>query len=258
MNSLRALDIETLLNTGSWHEVRSLSVLLGDDRDNSAALGHAFGPRRRDPDFAFLAAANGDTRHSFVLLRPDAVSTALLTFAIVPASRAEFAFEGFADSSLRGNRLTAALPSRRMFMNACVLLPAGESAAIAPAPDRIVVSQKGPAPQCLFLFAMQFHAREDRRSDLPVEFISSVDLAGACIGRWVVLFHNETHTAREPQFFYVDRDGPLQFVVTGLAPGAWELWHAGFVKEPSLEVPPRAGSLYFEGFAGDYFLRRYN
>lgn len=109
----------------------------------------------------------------------------------------------------------------------------------------------------LFLCAMQFSDSEAKPA-VAVEFIGSVDLAGARIGEWVVLFHNEAHSAREPQFFFVDREGPVRCLVTGLAPGAWELWHNGFVKEPSLEVSPRAGALYFEGTAGNYFFRRYS
>jgi hypothetical protein len=251
MASLRAFDIENLLDSPSWDELRTLSLLLGRDKEKTTALGYNAGPDPRHPSFAFLAGANGDERCSFVVVKLDAVRTALLTFAIIPRAGAEFAFEGFADPAARGSRLTAALPSRRLFMSADILLPAGFEFA----PGRVAMSQKGPAVQSLFLVAMRFSPRLENS---PVRFINSVDLAGARIGEWVVFFHNETHSAREPQFFFVEGGASVRCLVTGLAPGAWELWHNGFVKEPSLEVTPRAGSLYFEGDAGDYFLRRYN
>lgn len=106
-----------------------------------------------------------------------------------------------------------------------------------------------------FLCVVQFSENETAPS--AVEFTGSVDLDGARIGDWIVLFHNEPNSAREPQFFFVDRGGPVKCLVAGLAPGLWELWHNGFVKEQSLEVSPRAGALYFEGAAGSYFFRRY-
>jgi len=110
-------------------------------------------------------------------------------------------------------------------------------------------------PEGPFLCVIQFSANET--APAAVEFTGSVDLEGARIGDWIVLFHNEPDSAREPQFFFVDREGHVKCLIAGLAPGAWELWHNGFVKEPSLEVSPRAGTLYFEGAAGSYFFRRY-
>jgi hypothetical protein len=170
---------------------------------------------------------------------------------LVPASGAAYSLEGFRQPAISGNAVSAALPSGRL-IKAGILLPGASDAKIDAASERISVSSKKAAPENLFLCAMEFG-----ESSAP-EFIGSVDLAGARIGEWVVLFHNEARSAREPQFFFVDREGPAKCLVSGLAPGDWELWHSGFVKEPSLEVSPRAGALYFEGPAGSYFMRRYN
>lgn len=154
---------------------------------------------------------------------------------------------------------------RRVFV---MLKPPGSPAALvifdlAPAPrqgaplnlKRFRVKTDILKSEGLFLGVIQFSGNET--APAAVEFTGSVDLDGARIGNWIVLFHNELDSAREPQFFFVDREGPVKCLIAGLAPGLWELWHNGFVKEPSLEVSPRAGSLYFEGAAGSYFFRRY-
>jgi hypothetical protein len=174
--------------TPAWHERKALWTLLGEDAERATALGYSAGPDPLRPQYAFLAAAIGARRRSFVRLKPPAAPAVLVTFDLAP-----------------------------------------------------------PSPAALTV-----------RPESAVEFVRSVDLDGVRIGDWVVLFHNEIYSAREPQFFFVDREGPLKCLVTGLAPGAWELWHNGFVKEPSLEVNPRAGALYFEGLAGNYFFRRYS
>lgn len=251
---LNAHDIEMLLESRSWHERKALFALLGSDAASAAALGYSFGPDPLHPEFAFLAAAAGERRRSFVMLKPDAASMALVTFDLVPTPRAVYQLEGLAEPVVRGNVVTATLPARRAVMKASILLPGGEDGKIGAAHGRLTISRTSAAPESLFLCAMQF----SEVSATHVEFIGSVDLAGVRIGQWVILFHNEVRSAREPQFFFVERDGPVKCLVNGLAPGAWELWHNGFVKEPPLEVSPRAGALYFEGLAGNYFFRRYN
>ncbi len=249
---LNAHDIQALLESPAWHERKFLFALLGADAASAAALGYSLGPDPLHPEFAFLAVAVGERRRSFVVLKPDAASLTLVTFDIVPSPRAIYHLEGFAEPVLRGNVVTAALPSRRA-VKASILLP-GDDGKIEAATGRIAISQTSASPESLFLCAMQFGQTSAER----VEFVGSVDLAGVRAGEWVILFHNEVRSAREPQFFFVEREGPVKCLVGGLAPGAWELWHNGFVKDPSLEVSPRAGALYFEGLAGNYFFRRYS
>ncbi len=97
-----------------------------------------------------------------------------------------------------------------------------------------------------------------RRLDaaLPAEEISSIDFAGVRLASWVVLFHTESASARSAVSFEVKGDGPLKFLVTGLAPGAWDIWRNGWLEDTSAFVSPQAGALYFEGRPGSYFLRR--
>jgi hypothetical protein len=86
--------------------------------------------------------------------------------------------------------------------------------------------------------------------------IDSIELAGVRIADRVVAFYTETRMARSMVSFDVDGPEKLQILVTGLAPGEWEIWYAGMLDTPDAEVKPEAGALYFEGRPGGYFLRR--
>jgi hypothetical protein len=88
--------------------------------------------------------------------------------------------------------------------------------------------------------------------------ISSLDLEGVVAGSTVVLFHNEARLAGSVLSFDTGKQEPksLRFIVTGVAPGAWDIWRDGWLIEDS--VPVRAGEavLSFSGRPGSYFLRR--
>ena len=90
----------------------------------------------------------------------------------------------------------------------------------------------------------------------PIAPIDSTDLAGLRIADRVVAFYVESHTARSAVSFDVDGAGALKFLVTGLAPGDWEIWSGGMLDIPEAEVRPETGALRFEGRPGSYFLRR--
>jgi hypothetical protein len=72
----------------------------------------------------------------------------------------------------------------------------------------------------------------------------------------VIAFHNETHMAQSAVSFDVEAAGALQFLITGLAPGAWEIWRAGMRELEDGVVAPESGSVRFSGKPGSYFLRR--
>lgn len=88
--------------------------------------------------------------------------------------------------------------------------------------------------------------------------ITSLDLDGVQTGATVVLFHTEPHLASSALSFDTAKteESRLQFILTGLAPGMWEVWRNGWVVEPG--VPVRAGEavLVFEERPGSYFIRR--
>lgn len=96
------------------------------------------------------------------------------------------------------------------------------------------------------------------RTDAKTRPISSLDLEGAIAGSTVVLFHTETRLAASALSFDTEKHeaATLHFIVTGLAPGMWEIWRNGWVVDGG--VPVRAGEavLSFEGRPGSYFIRR--
>ena len=95
--------------------------------------------------------------------------------------------------------------------------------------------------------------------EAPVENTSNIDMAGARVGNWVVAFHADARSARSPVSFDVEgAQAALNFLVTGLAPGIWEIWRNGWLVDPDAPVSPQAGALYFEGRPGSYFFRRLN
>jgi Heparinase II C-terminal domain len=94
------------------------------------------------------------------------------------------------------------------------------------------------------------------RSDLP-ERIESLDVLGLAVRAWVVLFGTESRSNRSALSFDVSGDGPRQCLVTGLAPGEWDLWRNGWL-EAAHTVRPREGAVSFETRPGSYFLRRFS
>jgi hypothetical protein len=90
----------------------------------------------------------------------------------------------------------------------------------------------------------------------PAGKVESEDLAGLRLGGRVVLFHTETRMAQSAVSFDVAGPARLQFLVTGLAPGPWEVWRAGMLEIDDQVVAPAAGTLHFSGKPGSYFLRR--
>ena len=92
----------------------------------------------------------------------------------------------------------------------------------------------------------------------PGQRIDTLDWAGVQTDGHVVLFHTEPSLARSV-FSFETAPGAgarLRFVLTGAAPGIWEVWRNGWVVDPG--VPVRAGEavLFFEERPGSYFIRR--
>jgi hypothetical protein len=90
--------------------------------------------------------------------------------------------------------------------------------------------------------------------------VTSLDLEGVRLEDTVVMFHTERNLARSALSFDTGAVTvqTLRFILTGVAPGVWEIWRNGWVVD--IGIPVRAGEavLYFEGRPGSYFIRRLN
>jgi hypothetical protein len=86
--------------------------------------------------------------------------------------------------------------------------------------------------------------------------IAGPDLIGIRAGNWVVLFHTEATAGGSPQSFEVPRGETLHFLITGLAPGIWEIWRNGWLEQIDGVVRAGASVLDFTGPPGHYFLRK--
>ena len=92
----------------------------------------------------------------------------------------------------------------------------------------------------------------------PGQRIDSLDWAGVQTGGFVVLFHTEPSLARSVFSFETapGASGRLRFVLTGAAPGVWEIWRNGWVVDPGVTVRAGEAVLFFEERPGSYFIRR--
>ncbi|MFC1614098.1 heparin/heparin-sulfate lyase HepB [Gemmatimonadota bacterium] len=120
---------------------------------------------------------------------------------------------------------------------------------------RVELSPRREAKRDLFLNVMQV---TDRENDdlLDVVALEAEGLIGVKIGtRAVLLCPGETATNR-PVSWQVQGAGTVKYLVAGLAAGNWQLWRDGRILRPAVEVSSDAGTIYFEGPAGSYQLRR--
>jgi len=266
-----------------WWELKTLRALLGGEAPASTALGHDFGPDGQPPEYAFLAvdstkACTGEVQNlkrSFVLLRlgRPAIPWALVAFDLIVSADPALpkSWAAVQPSSESGWRVST-FSSRRsstetLFVNAIQFLevmpqspgiPGGISfslsrAAVENGPDKLKLIPQGvqylPETEALLL-------EGEGGAPMPVEEVSSLELAGVRLADRVALFHAEATTARSAVSFRVEGTEILKYLVTGLAPGDWEIWWNGWLEDPQGFVEPRSGALYFEGPAGSYFLRR--
>jgi hypothetical protein len=237
--SLRLREVADFLAhqaTRPWWELKALRVLFGSEAPVSTALGYDFGPDRQHPEYAFLAVdstkacpgAVQDLKRSFVLLRlgKPRIPWALVAFDLIVSA-------------------DPALPK-----SWAALQPSSESG------WRVsTFSSRRSSTETVFVNAIQFLEGEAGPL-MPVEEVSSLELAGVRLADRVELFHAEATTARSAVSFRVEGTEILKYLVTGLAPGDWEIWWNGWLEDPQGFVEPPSGALYFEGPAGSYFLRR--
>jgi hypothetical protein len=220
---LPALPVKALAGiTGHarWWEPAQLRALVGE---RARLLGHDYGPRPGAPEYGFMAADITPAGSRFRMVRRSCVVLKIGTpWALIAH---DFA-------APRGERPPLELASGQRHTSL---------------PPRAVRVREDEAA---LLDVVQIGGT------LPVVPVTLVNLAGAMISDRVVLFYTEPYMARSMVSFDVDAGGRLKFLVTGLAPGTWEIWWNGWLEDPQGGVEPEAGALYFQGEAGSYFLKR--
>ncbi len=120
---------------------------------------------------------------------------------------------------------------------------------------RVELSPRKASKEDLFLNVMQVTDRGNDRL-LEVEKIVSEHLVGLKIAERVVLFNKDGTSTNRPVSWELTGGGTFKYLVTDLGPGNWQLWRDGRILEPVIEVGSNEGTVYFEGPAGSYELRR--
>ena len=261
-----------------------------------AVLAHAFGPDPLRPSYTYLkgditeaySAKVQSVQRSFVFLNlGGAVPAALVVFdrvtAADPAFRKYWLLHSMEEPSIDGQTATLMLSERgwRGKLVDTALLPEAVQAAKVGGPGRefdvfgenfpnavnrgkpedyevgawrVELSPGRPAATDHFLNVMQAMDRE--RTPLPVERLEAAGLVGVQVADRVVWFNRAGSRTDRPVAFSARGGGPLQFLVTDLAEGTWQVWRDGVIAIPAANVSAEEGALYFTGPAGSYTLRR--
>jgi heparin/heparan-sulfate lyase len=120
---------------------------------------------------------------------------------------------------------------------------------------RVELSPRQPAATDLFLNVVQVMDRGSS-ARLPVEKVESKELTGVRVADRVVLFNPAGGRLAQPVSFAARGDGTLRFLVADLAAGSWQVLRGGHAAGKPVAVSKDAGTLYFEGPAGSYTLKR--
>jgi len=226
---LRTSDYLALIGSSKpWWPLSAIRTLLGVQAAAAKPLGYYAGPDRKRPAIAFAAfdvtqaydqRAALDVKRSFALL-----GTTLITFDYVVAAEpceSRWILEGLEGTGIDVSRVQSPVKAALDTQHLNVLqLPGGE------------------------------------RPRARVEEISTIDLAGVRMGDWIVLFNADNHSAASGVYFAVEGEHDVKCLLTGLAPGRWEIWRNGWREDSGGDVERDAGAFYFEGKPGSYFFRR--
>lgn len=226
---LRTSDYVALIASPQpWWPLSALRTLLGAQSAAAKPLGYYAGPDPKRPAIAFAAfdvtraydqKTILDVKRSFALL-----GSVLITFDYV----------------------VCAEPSESRWVLEGPELP-GKDVSRVQAPLKAAVDTQ-------HLNVLQSPTTEHPHS--RVEEISTIDLAGVRIGDWIVLFNADNHSAASGVYFTIEGDRVVKCLLTGLAPGRWEIWRNGWREDSGPDVAKEAGALYMEGKPGSYFVRR--
>jgi heparin/heparan-sulfate lyase len=89
-----------------------------------------------------------------------------------------------------------------------------------------------------------------------VEKLTAAEMTGVRVADRVVWFQTSGERTERGVAFTVAGDGTIKYLVTDLAAGTWQVWRDGKIVRPAVRVAESEGTLYFEGPAGKYELRR--
>jgi heparin/heparan-sulfate lyase len=120
---------------------------------------------------------------------------------------------------------------------------------------RIELSPRRPSATDYFLNVMEVGGAKTGAA-APVEKLTAKDLVGVRVGGRVVWFRKESDRTDRPVSFAVSGSGAIEYLVTDLAEGTWQVWRDGKIVMPAVTVTEEAGTLYFKGPPGHYELRR--
>jgi hypothetical protein len=121
---------------------------------------------------------------------------------------------------------------------------------------RSVVALRGPAAVITFTAPASGRPEAPQlRGNAKADAVESMDLAGLRVADWAILFNIEPRSTRSAVWFETPGASKLKFLLTGLAPGQWDIWCDGWLVDHGVIVRPTAGALYFTGAAGMYFIR---
>lgn len=120
---------------------------------------------------------------------------------------------------------------------------------------RVEISPKSAKAEDYYLNVMQIASNKQKELH-RVSGIEGKEVVGARLANRVVTFSRNSNTLTHPFLLSVEGEGRLQFLITDLLPGTWQVKKDGKVYLPAVKVSTESGTLYFEGTAGEYqFLR---
>ncbi|MBI4874326.1 MAG: heparinase II/III family protein [Acidobacteria bacterium] len=231
-----------------------------------------------------------EVQRSFVFLNlGGAVPAALVVFdrvvAANPSFRKYWLLHSMEEPAIQGNTARVSLSQRGWTgrMTGTVLLPEAANAEIAkvggPGKEFWVFGENFPnqprrGPESEYeigAWRVELSPRQAAETDhflnvlqvtdgsgqaLPVERLEAGGCAGARVSDRVVWFRRDGHRSDRPFSFELGGAGSLRVLATDLAEGVWQVWRDGRIVLPAVSVAADAGTLYFEGPAGKYQLRR--
>jgi len=247
-------DLTAYLEAGEpyWRQLGSLRRIYTPTPGGLRALAYDCGPDPKLPSYAF-AAFSAPSPEGTLLQRSVVVlwlgRPVLLLFDLCQGSDhpARWILDGLEDLQLEGKTVSFRVPGSPGRFHLSTVWPAAPEVSRTRGGIEVLANRTA---EPVFMHVLRTVPGPEASP------VSGFELAGARMGDWVVLFHTESRTARSPLSFETLGGEKVRVLLTGLAPGAWELWRNGWLEDPDGVVRPEAAALYFEARPGDFFLRR--